>query len=425
MQSPGQYIAKAFQGLVQRSRVLPPKFIVTAEDDRWCGYIVIDSLVNNTSSGGLRIASDIDISEVQLLSREMTLKFSFIGLSRGGAKSGVRMPQDATREDKHRMLENFGQRIAVLIRSGIYYPGMDMNCGEDDLRAVYRGAGLNLGKTTDSSYFTALSVENSIIACSKTAAGGKRPLTIAIEGFGSVAAHLASRLDPSQFRIIALSTVCGGVEKSRGFSPDELIENRRRHMDNLVEHLEDARRVDQRQVIYSDADILVPSARTLSIRAADADAIRSRFIVPAANAPYAEGVIERLHQRGIICLPGFAVNCGGVFASSLLDSGVSIPRIQDLCSTLYRDVISSLLEKSRTQCQSPVKTAEGIALTRQAARSRGIKDERRARLVKKAFQKGLIPKKLYGRYYEGHFSRNLRDLNAEIDRCPTNPQGTT
>jgi len=123
-------------------------------------YLVINSLRCGTSSGGLRIAEDIDHEEVSTLAREMTLKFSFIGLPRGGAKSGLRIPSGTDASGKKSILQEVGRRLGAIIRAGIYYPGMDMNCGPDDLRAFYQGAGIKLGRITDTSFFTALSVAN-------------------------------------------------------------------------------------------------------------------------------------------------------------------------------------------------------------------------------------------------------------------------
>ena len=390
--------------------------MIVTEGTNWSGFIAIDSLINGTSSGGLRIAHDIDASEVRLLSREMTLKFSFMGLPRGGAKSGVRIPRNTEPAERRLILEEFGRRTAALIHSAIFYPAMDMNCSEKDLRAVYRGAGINLRKTTDSSYFTALSVENSIIACSEIATGVKQPCTIAIEGFGRVAAHLTQRLDPSRFRIVALSTECGGVERQTGFAPEELIKARRIYADDMVSHLENARPVDRQHIAYSDADIFVPSARVLSIRDDDAESIRARFIVPAANAPYTESAAERLRQRGITCLPGFVSNCGGAFGTSLLDCGVGIGRIKALSTTLYRDVVVSLLKRTQERSQSPIKVATEIALKHYSAHLKGETTGLRfARLMKKAFQRGLITKRLYGLYFEQVFSSQLRSLIAEIN----------
>ena len=125
---------------------MPPNFTVATEGSNWSGYIAIDSLVNGTSSGGLRIAHNIDLSEVCLLSREMTLKFSFIGLSRGGAKSGVQMPRNIDPVERRLILEEFGRRTAALIRTGIYYPALDLNCSERICAPSIEGPALALAR---------------------------------------------------------------------------------------------------------------------------------------------------------------------------------------------------------------------------------------------------------------------------------------
>ncbi|MEW6116842.1 MAG: Glu/Leu/Phe/Val dehydrogenase dimerization domain-containing protein, partial [Nitrospirota bacterium] len=241
------------------------------------GYIVVDSLINGTSSGGVRIAEDLPFPEVKALAREMTFKYSFIGLCRGGAKSGIRVPECLGPEEKKKVLEEFGRRVAPFIRSGIYYPGMDMNCGPDDLKALYRGAGITLKKTTDTSYFTALSVINAILACEAIKREG-RPLTVAIEGFGSVGSYLAERLPEERFNIIALSTVQGAVLQQEGFAIAGLLSLRREYGDALIRHIPGSTRIGREELLELEVDILVPSARTWAINDRNAGNVRARFI---------------------------------------------------------------------------------------------------------------------------------------------------
>ena len=40
--------------------------------------------------------------------------------------------------------------------------------------------------------------------------------------------------------------------------------------------------------------------------------LRAAAIVPAANIPYAPGAVEALHEAGILALPDFVTNAGGV-----------------------------------------------------------------------------------------------------------------
>ena len=68
------------------------------------GYIIIDSLYNGTSSGGLRVAPDVTPEEVATLAHEMSFKFALSSLPRGGAKSGIRLPSSADSGIKKQVL---------------------------------------------------------------------------------------------------------------------------------------------------------------------------------------------------------------------------------------------------------------------------------------------------------------------------------
>lgn len=394
--------------------------IETDLTDNATGLVVIDSLINNTSSGGVRISDDISREEVRTLAREMTLKYSFVGLPRGGAKSGVKIPAGVSTEVKRRILEDFGRKLSPIITAGIYYPGMDMNCGPEDLRAIYKGAGFTLGQITDTSYFTAISVANAIYACRDIYGLKGKPLTVAIEGFGSVGSYLAERLLEDDYRIVAVSTIKGGIINNRGFSVETLLKYRKEFGDNLVNKIPDGKAIQREEILIADVDILVPSARTWVIDAGIAKDVKARFIVPVANAPYTREAIDILHDRGIICLPGFVTNSGGVYASSLYDSSVGMNNIEAVSNIDFRGVVKSLLEKSRDMKLSPVYLAGQVAFQRFARKKMensppGMLEKG----MKKAFGKGLLPKSIYGRLRLKEFKNNLALLKREIEDLRT------
>ncbi|MEW6118445.1 MAG: Glu/Leu/Phe/Val dehydrogenase dimerization domain-containing protein, partial [Nitrospirota bacterium] len=242
------------------------------------GDVVLDSIVNNTSSGGVRIAEDLSVEEVATLAREMTLKNSFWGLPKGGARGGIRIPSGICAKERRNILAEFGRRIAPLITTGIYLPWLDMNCGYEDLKAIYDGAGVVLGKPTDTAFCTALTVAEAMIACAEAAGLAERRVTVAIEGFGSVATHLAERLPEERFRIIAVSTSKGAVLHNGGFSPKMLVSSRKEHGGEFVRSIPGSTRIGREELLELEVDILVPSARTWAINDRNAGNVRARFI---------------------------------------------------------------------------------------------------------------------------------------------------
>lgn len=382
------------------------------------GMAVVDSLIAGTSSGGVRIAPDVDPAEVASLAGEMTLKYGFFGLPRGGAKCGIRIPGDIARDRWPRLLEQAGARLAPLIGHGIYYPGMDMNCGPDELRALYRGAGVTLGEITDTSLYTAVFAASAVKAAGDfLLPGGGRPLTLAVEGFGKVAMHLASMLDPGRFRIVALSTVGGAVRNAEGYSAQALAEARRAHGDALYLGLPGERLEPRELLLEEQADILVPAARVGSIDEAVAARVRASCVVSVANAPCTEAALGLLHARGVMVLPGFVCNAGGVLGSSLFDRGVPAGRVQALADGPYGRVVAGLLAASRELGAQPTLIAASLArdrIARAAARSR--ESSRLTRVLGRLSRRSRLVSGFVNRDAEEACRRHLEALADDLGR---------
>jgi len=342
---------------------MEPALVVLASGPGYEGFLVIDSLYQDRSAGGVRITPDLKLEEIRELAREMTLKFSLFRLPRGGAKAGVRLAPELDGPGRQKALEGFGRTIGPIIRAGLYNPGTDINCGPAELRKICAGAGIALGRTTDTAYFTAAGVASAIRGCAD-ALGLAHPTALAIEGFGNVGMHLAALLPPEEFRITTISTVVGALSNPDGFAPAELQRGRAEHRDDLVHHLPGTK-LSMPEVLTASVDILVPAARTGSITEDVARGIRARAVVPAANAPYRPGTTAILHERGVLCLPGCLCNAGGVLGSSLFDSGVSRERVQQLFRSRYRPMVGRLVAKCLQQRLSPVSVVEAVA-TREA-----------------------------------------------------------
>ena len=341
--------------------------LVSGED--YEGHVVIDTLVNDRSAGGVRIADDLPLAEVRELAREMSLKYALFLLPRGGAKSGIRMSRDLSEERRNAAMEDFGRKLGAIIGNGIYSPGMDMNCGPDQLRAIYRGAGIELGAITDTSWFTAMGVFHSVRAAADALQISGRPVRISIEGFGSVARHLTDRLDPAGFEVVSVATIEGAV---RGpFRPADLAVARDASGDRFVNEIQ-AERITREEVLTEDVDIVLPSSRVHSITADIARDLRAKAVVPIANAPYVDGTIELLSARGVLCLPGYVSNCGGVLASSLADHGLPVPDVEALFADQYRRIVDGILRVASASGRPGTVVAEELARMHMPERARRI-----------------------------------------------------
>lgn len=392
-------------------------------DNGLTGHVIVDSIVNGASSGGVRIVPDLEIKEVRMLAAEMTLKYAFCGLPRGGAKCGIQMPSNLTQEQRISALEDVGRRLRPLIKAGIYYPGMDMNCGLEELGAIYRGAGFTLGNMTDTSFYTAVFAAEAVRACADSLfAEHKGPLTMAVEGFGKVATHLAGMLEPDRFRIVALSTVRGAIHHPEGFTPAVLAQSRSAHGDALVECLPGTSLESRDDVLFLSVDILVPAARVGSISKKNVGRVAARSLVSVANAPCTVEALEALHRRCIPVLPGFVSNAGGVLGSSLFDRGVTLSEVQKLAAGPYRQAVSALLRRSLELGEQPTELARRIA--QDVIGSRGEKPVSRAgRLLARLVRSFKLAKRYVNRHaardcakHFAHVAESVRSLQP-IQAC--------
>jgi glutamate dehydrogenase (NAD(P)+) len=395
------------------NKSLHPLLTVAACGDAYETFLVIDSVTNETSSGGVRIAEDIAVEEIGALAREMTYKYTLFRLPRGGAKMGIRLSDRLDAEEKLAALKGVGRKLGPIIRQGVYCPGMDMNCGPAELRAIYAGAGIEIGEPTDTSFFTALSVENAVEACYEELQLRGRA-TIAIEGFGRVAGYLAGRLPPERYQITAVSTLRGAVRDRDGFDGRVLCDKRSAVGDDVVAQM-GGEAIAAADVFAEPIDILIPSSRTWTITPVLAEQVRARAVVPIANAPYADGAVDVLARQGVVCLPGCVTNAGGVFGSSLFDRGLRSEEIEALVVDHYRPVVCRLVSRARELGLPCTEVATRLAVMLLAQRNgppraHGLASKLRWRLRQR------MPKRLRARAARRAYVENMRALWSDVDR---------
>jgi glutamate dehydrogenase (NAD(P)+) len=111
--------------------------------------------------------------------------------------------------------------------------------------------------------------------------------------------------------VVGVSTVHGLLADPGGLDVEELVALRSRYGDRFVEH--GPRSVLPRGALFElDCDVLVPCARPDSITVSVAERMRCAVVAPGANIPYGPGAVEALHGRGILAIPDFVANSGGV-----------------------------------------------------------------------------------------------------------------
>ena len=74
--------------------------------------------------------------------------------------------------------------------------------------------------------------------------------------------------------------------------------------------------MDRDTIVAVDCDIWVPAARPDAIREDNEHLVKAKLIVQGANIPATPEAEARLHERGVLVLPDFIANAGGVICAA-------------------------------------------------------------------------------------------------------------
>lgn len=320
---------------------LGPRRVMHYHDpaSRLHAVVVIDTMLGGPSGGGVRMAPDLTLGEVARLARAMTYKYALLGLPIGGAKAGIWLdPGDPARDE---VIAAFSAAIRPLRDAGAFMPGPDMGTS---------GADFPSPLSTDVALDERLTGYGAVIAArtmTELAGGSLEGRRIAIEGFGKVGAAAAKFFADEGALVVAVSTVRATVHRADGLDVDAMIALRLAHGDAGVEGLPGATLLPREALFTLDADVLMPGARPDAIHAGNAREIRASLIVPGSNAPYATGTLDSLAARGVVAVPDFVANAGGVLAMVASLQGMHGDAALSLVHTTIENNVRRIAERAR------------------------------------------------------------------------------
>ena len=324
-------------------------------------YLVIDTTRNGHSCGGLRILEDVTLEEVKALARAMSLKYGFLKRNVGGAKAGIVLPEGCTPKQRTQILVAFGRKASPILTNKIYIPWTDMNSSVEDIATIMNSAGCEFNGMQDSAYFTAFTIASAVKAACDIQDIDISTASVAIEGFGNVGCNVGQELSKWGTRIVGVSTAKGAIYDNGGLEIEKLVNLRKRYGDNLVYYYGAGFKVAKELLLEMNTDILIPCARLRTINVENMNRIRAKMIVPGANAPLTEEAEEFLHKKGILCLPDFVCNIGGIFGTALYDSGVRASEVHEFIMKEFGLLVKELVWRSVKDNCRPSEVARKIA----------------------------------------------------------------
>ena len=345
------------------------QFLITvAQGSEVMGYVVIDSTIGGCSCGGIRLMPDIDEAEIRGLARAMTLKFGFLGLPQGGAKAGVICDPEAPQEERRQRLAEFGRTIAPLLRNRVYVPAIDMGTDNTDIRYMLKAVGIRVKRrefrSNRSGYYTAVSVFTGAKQATCYLGMNLSECTVAIEGFGKVGSALGQLLATANASVVAISTSRGAIFNPKGLDMKRLTELATAEGSKVVDLYPDADRIDRTALLELPVDLLCPCARHNSVHAGNVDRVVARIICSGANNPVSPEAERVLFKQGVLCLPFFVTNCGGILGGTMEFASITREQIELFIDRHIGARIGWLLEEAARQGVLPSEIAVPIALRR-------------------------------------------------------------
>ena len=332
------------------------------------GYVAIDSTIRGRSCGGLRMLPDIDEAEIRTLARSMTFKYGFLGLPQGGAKAGVLGNPEAPQPERMEQLVAFGRAIEPLLRTKAFIPTSDMGTQNSDIRHMLHSIGVHATRrdlrNNSSGYYTGLSVLAGVVQSARHLGLDLSRCTAAIEGFGNVGKPLAALLLKAGVKIVAISTFQGTIYNPRGLDVGHLIQLSDEAGSRVVEIYNEAERMDREELLELPVDILCPCARWNSLNLGNVHRIAAKVICSGANNPMTPDAENVLFERGVLCLPDFVTNCGGVLGGTMEFASIRREKISTFINHHIGARITWLLNEAKSKHESPREVAIPFTLRR-------------------------------------------------------------
>jgi glutamate dehydrogenase (NAD(P)+) len=281
--------------------------------------LVIDNVARGPAIGGMRMAPDVTTEECFRLARAMTLKNAAAGLAHGGGKSVLVGDPRMPRAQKEPLIRAF---VHALRNETDYIFGPDMGTDETCMAWVHDEIGRAVGLPAElggipldeigaTGWGLRHAAEAAARHCNIQLAGAR----VAVQGFGAVGKHAARFLAEQGARLVAASDTKGTLIDPRGIDIAALVQIKDQG-DSVLEYPSGEKRAAD-AVIDIECDIWIPAARPDVITEANAARLNTRLMLQGANIPCTAGAERALHQRGIVVLPDFIANAGGVICAAM------------------------------------------------------------------------------------------------------------
>ena len=307
------------------------------------GWRSVDSEHMEPAKGGIRYDMATNADEVEALAALMTYKSAIINVPFGGSKGGLKInPKDWTRNEIEKITRRFAQELIKrdLISPSQNVPAPDIGTSSlemawivdeyrkinpTDINAVacVTGKPINKNGLIGREEATGRGIQfivreffrNEDLYSKLQLDKNLNNKTMIVQGIGNVGYHLAKFLTTEdKVKLVGIAEYNGGIISKDGID----IEKAKKFFDKkgTLNGFPNSKYIkDGSLILNKECDILIPAAREGVITKSNANLIKAKLIVEAANGPITYKADSILKRKNIFIIPDVLANAGGVAVS--------------------------------------------------------------------------------------------------------------
>lgn len=328
--------------------------------------LVVDNVARGPALGGIRIAPDVSVEECFRLARSMTLKNAAADLPYGGGKIVIYGDPKMPQEKKNQLM----RALASALRNDeeyIFAPDMGTNelcmaCVRDEIARVVglpcELGGIPLDEIGATGWGVLHATEIALQYCDFGLEGAR----VVVQGFGAVGKNVARFLAERGAVIVGVSDSRGTIKNPEGLDVEALLALKK--AEKSVTDYPDGETLDRDAIIDIPCDIWIPAARPDVINEENMDRLNTKLIVEGANIPVTEGAEKALYEKGVLYVPDFIANAGGVICAASEYRGSTRCAAFEAIEEKVRNNTKVVLEAAKSRGILPREAAVDLAVKR-------------------------------------------------------------
>jgi len=328
--------------------------------------LVVDNIAKGPSIGGVRMAADVSTEECARLARAMTFKNAAAGLPHGGGKAVLYGDPKMPKTEKEQLIRTLAN---ALRNEDTYIFAPDMGTDEECMAWVRDEIGRVVGLPReiggiplDEIGATGFGISHVVDVALDYCDFELKDARFVVQGFGAVGKNTSRFLTEKGARLVGVSDSRGAIHNEDGLDVDALLALKQDG--KCVTDFTDAKKLGRDEVIDIECDIWIPAARPDVVHEDNVNRLKTKLVVEGANIPFTHGAEKILHDKGVLCIPDFIANAGGVICAAMEYQGSSQAAALQTIEEKLRLNTKQVLETVKHKQVLPREAAMDLALQR-------------------------------------------------------------